>query len=1594
MEGPHGHTAEDKARAAAAVNIQAQARGHLARKHAREQQAASAGAAPAAAEGAPQHTAGDEAPAAAASPAHSAGDKRRQDAAVLIQAQIRGHLARKRARELRSARKRAVAVVVEAERFEAAAVVQRCHRCRVAKRQRRLRRDARRAAERLMLFAEAGANAEVLQRAARCRIARKRVRSRSEERRAAWQAEDGLLIEQERHDAAAVIQSLWRGHRDRQWANVLRQRRIADDLGAVAADRDSAALVIQSGARMWPARRKVRRMIAARRGQYVDARRTDAALVIQTSHRASRERRKVGALRHARRQQDQDRRRAESAERIQSQERARRARGEVGQMIQQRRSDWSAEREAADLYEAAERLHESGQLPEAAAVLTAVARATEAGPALRVLRHTAQDPALPPCLRPLALALADLALEGGTPQDAGAEYGSVYQLLWQETRPAAQADADAATIQAFHHAAESRAAVRSRLQALSPRSLAAFPRLHARWTAEARGRLYPGDGAQALVAQSPPDGMPFAAMLHSVLTAELQRSGSALQPGLAAAAPGAPWLLLQRVGRGGTVRRVARWARRRVKAAVVLQRSFYPIVHNRKPRAEAAALRRERAAARQQAEREAQRTEAALSIQLCWRSGRAREQGGALSKARREERARLRQEMYQCEAEMTDGAARAIQRAARCLAARRRVVRRRREERVLLDALLAAEGPAREAERAAEAHAATRIQAWARALGPQEHLRSQRELWLQLKAQQILFDAVVTIQSGVRGRLARKRIAEERRHIAAAREIQRVARAMFAAREVALLRYEHRRRTAATRIQAQARRMFCSGELDRRRTKELLRLLQERRDMSAGMIQRVERGRQARVRARGVREHIERRRAAATRICAVARGFLARRGPLVAARRRRDKQLQDLTINAAAHEIGRTVHGHFTRCRLQKLRTAQHRAARTIQRVYRGHRGRRVARAGRERKEAIITGARREAASLVIQAAWRASAARGETRRRRYKRHEAERAERYRMRMAILLGSTMRGAIERGQLRACHMRSLAACVTLQRCLRGLGSRLESGPRAVRQRRLRSVLRVQRHWRRLRPKLEQLADERDMLRKFTRMQTAAVVRNEKGSRLELMLQRDEGLAKLLDTMRHAGAGVRDPLRGYRRFLAALPRRWATRAATRIQTAWRRAMARGRVQRLRAKRSRARPVPPPDTAARQRQRKGLPQPPPERKQPPAVSCAEEALRWVEEMRYERAVLEHQLNQLAPLPTDEENPSPSFRSLSTVPRRHQDWLLFFTERNLPMDEPLRRLLAEEASLRGNLELEAAVLAEKIALPMRTPPPVRQGWRAAPTPKKIPPKLLPPLMSSASDTIQLKLGDSIHNCPNQHVATAFGSPQRHTPLPDRARRDPLSPLHFTGLPRQAGLRAAAGNAGAAESLRRLVTLDDPAVTVVDLSGSGLTDQDVYPLLVALRSSRHVRTVDLKNNPLRDPTAEAIAQLLRVNQVVSSVDLSGTDVTDLGASHLSGAVEGNSTLRRLNLADSLVSASCKASISAALRLRALPPPTGQSRTAPALSRHQALKRRPAGAAALRAQLHASCRDVSSRPIAASIARGAVDRQLGLRRLPGPEELK
>eukprot|EP00756_Hemistasia_phaeocysticola_P032099 Hpha_TRINITY_DN16393_c2_g4::TRINITY_DN16393_c2_g4_i1::g.60107::m.60107 len=1379
-----------------------------------------------------------------------------------------------------------------------ASIIQRAHRRSAARRELRRRRGVRDAEVNATREAEREEAVLVLQRAARCMIARKRVEAERVRQRKELHLESATLEQQCADDAAATVQSLWRGHRDRE-----RVAHIRDQLSPPLSQ-GTAAIRIQCMARSTVARRRVREQLEQRHASWSMCTRKEAATIIQSHSRKTRQRTNMQRMVAARREEWKCLRHDEGARCIQSAVRGRSARGRARNLRQDRARVWEATRASSALWIAVEQ----GRLCSTHNVATQMAEAVEVNAALSQSRFVEGAPLN------LGLCTLTLALADRSSKDA---LESLSVLLQSSTRTAQHADAFVTLTQAFARTRVARALVHRRI------IRATLPPSPPRQRLEEEA-LTPGRGLELLLLQKA-HGLPLTNMVVQTMHRhQLERRTQI--PGV----------------------------ERQEAAARVLQAHLPDLAQRRVKRHEAVALRREREAERGAMKRTLQAEEAALCIQLWCKTSRALRRTQVKAAERSDIRNQEVMVMLKVEREMQHDAACTLQRLQRCRAAKAQTGHLRWERDTAIRLQLEAEHVLIQVLRN---ESATNIQVWYRG---RMFMAAARQRRLELKAQRILFETAVAIQAGARGMLTRSRLKEDRRRGAALGMLQHAGRGWQGRGEAYALRRGRRAQRAATRIQAQVRGMLGRVEAGRREAAEHARVLRERVDIAVCFIQRAERVRVARrelVRRQSVAQEAQ---YAATMVSRVVRGHLARQNEVAERRRLRAVRLQHLAIHAAITELQRIFRGCICCRALASQRARVHGAARDLQRVERGRVGRRQARVKRNAAAGELSGCRREAAAAIIQGAWRQAMAKVELRRRRYRRGEASRTSRWQTRMLTRIQCGGRGQRARVQLRLRHVHARRACIIIQRVWRGVIARTATGPELRARRQVRAARKLQRVWRRLRPRLEQKADERGMLRGLARMRRSELMRQEKGTRMGVALGYDEGLASIRDTFRKNLADMAAPEALYHRFVAAIPPRRARRAATRVQKGFRLWKARVRVDRLRRQRD-----------ARITREKGE-----ERQR----AQEEEAANF-------RSALERGKRRGLP----PKGLSNEFTGFSTAPERHQEWTDLFEGRRVRLGGPLHMLLAKESSERGGMELAFTIQSEAIAAPFRAPPPLSQGWRSRGRQPPPPPtsRLLPPLSMSAGangeplegsvDTIALRLGSSIHNTRRANVDTAFGSPRAEPPQPRRlVSSHALSPLVFKSADARGAVKAVAVNRGSVEALRRLVCLDDPAVTVADVSGLGIMSESVVPLLSGLRANSHVRVLDLSRNPLGDECAEAVAQLLRMNSSITAVDLSGTQITDVGASHLAATVAGggNVSVQRLNLESTLTSNTQRARIASALMLRSLPAPSLPVGAGGAGARH--LKRRPLRRlAGPGGGLCADIGSIASRPGAEAIARDA-----------------
>ena len=99
----------------------------------------------------------------------------------------------------------------------------------------------------------------------------------------------------------------------------------------------------------------------------------------------------------------------------------------------------------------------------------------------------------------------------------------------------------------------------------------------------------------------------------------------------------------------------------------------------------------------------------------------------------------------------------------------------------------------------------------------------------------------------------------------------------------------------------------------------------------------------------------------------------------------------------------------------------------------------------------------------------------------------------------------------------------------------------------------------------------------------------------------------------------------------------------------------------------------------------------------------------------------------------------------------------------------------------------------------------------------------------------------------------------------------------------------------------------DDPAFTSISLSRENLTDEDIVPLLGALRMNKSVTTLNLSHNCISSKGASSLAKILTGNSVLREVDISGNHLGDGGIKHLSETLPDAKSLKVLELEENSI---------------------------------------------------------------------------------------
>lgn len=100
----------------------------------------------------------------------------------------------------------------------------------------------------------------------------------------------------------------------------------------------------------------------------------------------------------------------------------------------------------------------------------------------------------------------------------------------------------------------------------------------------------------------------------------------------------------------------------------------------------------------------------------------------------------------------------------------------------------------------------------------------------------------------------------------------------------------------------------------------------------------------------------------------------------------------------------------------------------------------------------------------------------------------------------------------------------------------------------------------------------------------------------------------------------------------------------------------------------------------------------------------------------------------------------------------------------------------------------------------------------------------------------------------------------------------------------------------------RDFIPIDLSNITILNLSGSYLTDKDIIPLANALKSNTSIKTLNLFGSGTSFAGATALAKCLKVNKTLANLNLSSNNLQDRGAIALAIGLKFNKTLTSLNL--------------------------------------------------------------------------------------------
>eukprot|EP01060_Flectonema_neradi_P003895 TRINITY_DN12545_c0_g1_i1.p1 TRINITY_DN12545_c0_g1~~TRINITY_DN12545_c0_g1_i1.p1 ORF type:complete len:1442 (+),score=309.86 TRINITY_DN12545_c0_g1_i1:92-4417(+) len=943
------------------------------------------------------------------------------------------------------------------------------------------------------------------------------------------------------------------------------------------------------------------------------------------------------------------------------------------------------------------------------------------------------------------------------------------------------------------------------------------------------------------------------------------------------------------------------------RAARTLQTKLPLLITCRLLRAQAKATLQASISQKRSKERDVIATEAAIAIQCAFRKRKAAKTMGVLSDQRSCTRLQQLAVMEEAEKEMLCEFATTLQCRWRVYRARRVFIevmeRHKIEERIL-----------REQEEAdwlrhekLQQNAATQIQSIFRGYSTRKKMYAAHTDLLLERAEALLLDSAIVIQSFFRGTMVRAAAKLNRQKQATANLIQRLAagyKSRLALCRIHTLAVHSNSVTTISRMyRGHLGRVLLAEKKEHAEAKRIMHF----KIMSATNIQRQFRGYVARKLVADKQKQISERNKAATDISRCYRGHVVRKyvvPPMLS-----DKHLQREVrlICDSATVMTRMVRGHLARISVKKYRSNRQRAVPILQKVGRSF-------AAKRQLFGNHVEFKLHSSAILIQKTYRMHAA--IEHRKLLALYEKEHRLEIRWReMAICrIQRVLRAGTDRQRCQHAHQSRLASGSLLSRVFKSYAVRKSILPTYKMLQLSSQASRIQNHWRSERESIRAKVEERNLERKSLQLYVNAFLRNEEVQRWAIVSQFSVFLEGVRDQLQCLHNDELQKLLEYKMFVAALGSPYANAAAKLVQDLWKTHRARdlfttARIKVASDKVPEQQPTGPsfasrelPKGKIMETWQKGfIDKLTPELQ----VLIAEETVQRDTIKQQSVMAIRHTADSIT-TPKKQimrSNDNPQWDDLTINSDRELDerrYELQMGSEVVKVEDmycTLTNIESVEQKERHDIELLGLYMAEAMVRPLRTKRADSQTSKKASLPSGG--YNLPPLRKAASDR-QESAADSDMNSNSNSDITYFAS-------------------RPTG-----GIGTRAKAVSQLETLQRQVTMNEPLVTFVSVSNIPVREEDVRQLLKALKYNTHVVSLDLSNTEIRDATAEEISNLMVANNTLVYINLSGTRISDIGASHLASGIAANVGIRKIDLSGTMVSVDVVRAIEDTLRSRVL----------------------------------------------------------------------